>query len=188
MAHKKKIKAIENINNASAACEAAIQDGQKVAEVLLDAKVKLGEFTKAIKTEQGARTDKEGEPIITKEQMLKKLGIKNHVCQEVETLANYPQYVEMEKNRAKKQGDLPIAKNIVRSTREERKMEAQKSNPNYDPVKEEEREIIGLSNKAYILSEGIKQKKEEVKKVIANKGNPYDKFKACHDTLTEVLE
>ena len=47
-AHKAKIRAIEKLNMAIAAKQAALEDAQVVADILLDAEVKLGEMLEGI--------------------------------------------------------------------------------------------------------------------------------------------
>ena len=47
-AHKAKIRAIQKMNMAIAAKEAAIQDGQYLGDILLDAEVRLGEMLEKI--------------------------------------------------------------------------------------------------------------------------------------------
>ena len=111
-AHKAKIRAIEKVNMAVAAKEAALQDGQYMAELILDAEVRLGELLDGIdksvsklkgkdRGSKGGTTKKTLPPNIDKKQ--------SYYAQQI---ANNPDVVEEVKQTARDKGELPTAADV----------------------------------------------------------------------------
>ena len=104
-AQKAKIRAIEKTNMAIAAKEAALADAQDMADILLDAEVRLGEILEAIPQtppigfSNGNR--KSLPPDITKKQ--------SHQAQ---TLSKNPHIVEQIKTESRAFGEIPTASKV----------------------------------------------------------------------------
>jgi hypothetical protein len=108
LAHKAKIKAIEQTKMAIAAHEAALSDAQDMADILLDAEVRMGEMLKGIpKTGRTVGYGSSGgtipslPPDITKKQ--------SHVAQ---TLSRNPNVVEQAKVEAREKGEIVTASKV----------------------------------------------------------------------------
>lgn len=131
-AHKAKIRAIEKIESAHAAKGAALADAQDLGDVLLDAEAKLGEmiekipkpkFTKQINGSKERTTEKSLPPTVTKKE--------SHFAQ---TIAKNPEVVEEVKKKARDDGFIPTAQNVLKAVQkkkqEEQKSESLKDFPN----------------------------------------------------------
>lgn len=109
VAQKAKIKAIENTRMAIAAQEAALADAQDMAEILLDAEVRMGEILEAIpgkftSSQAGTRSLP---PDITKKQ--------SHQAQ---TLSKNKDIVEQVKAEARENGEIPTASKVYQIIKE----------------------------------------------------------------------
>lgn len=115
-AHKAKIRAIEKVGAALAAKEAALADGQRLADLLLDAEVRLGEMLESRPDRsyhQGTSGKMEGKgplpPGITKKQ--------SHQAQE---LASHKDIVDEVKNQARKEGTIPTSRQVHAKIKEKK--------------------------------------------------------------------
>lgn len=104
IAQKAKIRAIEQARMAVAAHEAALSDAQDMADILLDAEVRLGEILEAIPRSYplgSAGQTKTLPPDITKAQ--------SHQAQ---TLSKHPEIVEQAKAEARENGEIATATRV----------------------------------------------------------------------------
>jgi hypothetical protein len=106
IAHKAKIRAIEQARMAIAAQEAALADTQDMAEILIDAEVKMGEILGAIPQAGNTLTSTGGRkatlpPDITHKQ--------SHQAQ---TLARNKEIVEQAKAEARESGEIVTASKV----------------------------------------------------------------------------
>lgn len=106
IAHKAKIRAIEQTRMAIAAQEAALADTQDMAEILIDAEVKMGEILGAIEPEGNTLTSIGGRkpslpPDVTHKQ--------SHQAQ---TLARNKEIVEQAKAEARDNGEIVTASKV----------------------------------------------------------------------------
>lgn len=120
-AHKAKIRAIEKIDSAHIAKDAALYDAQDLADVLLDAETKLGEMLADIpnkKASSGKGTRSLPESITKKE---------SHYSQ---TIAKNPDVVEKIKVKARNEGFIPTAKDVLKAVQKTKQKEkkAKKAN------------------------------------------------------------
>lgn len=100
-AHKAKIRAIEKIQRAQAAKEAALSDAQDLGEIVLDAEVKLGEMLKAIdKTDSKLKGKDRGSKGGTTKKTLPN-GINKKQSHQAQQLAKHPETIEEIKKEAK---------------------------------------------------------------------------------------
>jgi len=113
-AHKAKIRAIQKMNMAIAAKEAAIQDGQYLGDILLDAEVRLGEMLEKIdKSDSRLRGSTKGttvKPTLPK-------GITKKQSHEAQEIARNPEAVEKTKQEARAEGRLPTSRDVLAKIR-----------------------------------------------------------------------
>lgn len=113
-AHMAKLRAIDKVGLARDAHNAALTDAQNLGEVVLRAEAKLGELLKAIPKEPGKRTDKKEEPLFTKAQRLKELGMNQTQRHHAETLASHPKAIDQVIEQAKKKEEVPTRAAVLR--------------------------------------------------------------------------
>lgn len=102
IAQKAKIRAIEKANMAVAAKEAALSDAQDMADILLDAEVKLGEILEPLADPTASREGRRQlPPDITHKQ--------SHQAQ---TLSKNRDIVEQAKSEAREAGEIPTASRV----------------------------------------------------------------------------
>jgi hypothetical protein len=115
-AQKAKIRAIEKANMALAAKEAALQDTQDIAEILLDAEVRLGEMLAQIKPEYSISSSKgtNGLPKGAAPRREKSLppGINKKQSHEAQQLSRNPDMVEQVKQEARQNGSVATARDV----------------------------------------------------------------------------
>jgi hypothetical protein len=113
-AQKAKIRAIEKANMALAAKEAALQDTQDIADILLDAEVKLGEMLKRIEPKR----DKQGSNQRTSLPSLPP-GINKKQSHEAQKLSKNPELVAAVKKEARENGTVATARDVHAKIRSE---------------------------------------------------------------------
>jgi len=89
-ADKAKIRAINKVSDSYAAKEAALSDGQDMAEALLEAETRLGVLLEGIDKKQsyeGLTSTGGRKPILPQ-------GISHKESHQAQTIANYPEVVE----------------------------------------------------------------------------------------------
>jgi len=105
-AQKAKIRAIEKTNMAVEAKEAALSDAQDMADILLDAEVKLGEILEnrpeEIRSSQGG-TSKPLPPDISK-----------RASHQAQTLSQHRDVIEQVKAEARESGEIPTANHVYK--------------------------------------------------------------------------
>jgi len=129
-AHKAKIRAIQKMNMAIAAKEAALQDGQRLGDILLDAEVRLGEMLEAI-PKQGKTKEYGSEggtiptlpPDITKKQ--------SHEAQE---LFRHGWAVEQAKKEAREEGTIPTSRDVYQKIQGKKKLMHTETHPVSDAM------------------------------------------------------
>jgi hypothetical protein len=117
VAQKAKIRAIEKANFAVAAKEAALSDAQDMADILLDAEVKLGEILAPLSDPTASRDGRRQlPPEITHKQ--------SHQAQ---TLAHNQEIVEQAKAEARETGEIPTASKVYTLIKDKTKPKAVKT-------------------------------------------------------------
>ncbi|MCH1982460.1 hypothetical protein MCG98_07765 [Ruminococcus sp. OA3] len=114
---KAEIRAIQKIQLAKEVYDQKLEEQRLLSELILDAYVKLGEFSKHIPKQSGLRSDLTSYPCgnevkKTKEQTMKDLGFSKKQTYEFETLADNKEIVEQAKQKAKEVGE-PVTKNRI---------------------------------------------------------------------------
>jgi 16S rRNA G966 N2-methylase RsmD len=124
-AHKAKIRAIEKSGMALIAKEAALIDAQDMADVLLDAEIKMGEILEAIP----ANIESSGRGTIEKKTSLPP-NVTKKQSHQAQTIAKNKEIVEKVKLEARKQGVLPTASSVytlIKSKSKTERIEAEKT-------------------------------------------------------------
>lgn len=115
-AHRAKIRAIEKTSTALAAKEAAIQDGQYLAEIILDAEVRLGELLEAIKPKPIIESSADGTinkaPLRGRKRSLPS-GMDKKQSHYAQTLAKHKDVVEQTKADAKEEGRIATSAEVI---------------------------------------------------------------------------
>jgi len=110
-AHKAKLRAIQQTEEAAAAHQAALEDGQTIAEIVLDAEAKLGEMLAGLpkpKFDKTINGSKRG----TTETL--PIGIDKKMSHEDQQIHKYPETVEQCKRKAREKGELVTSKCVLR--------------------------------------------------------------------------
>jgi N6-adenosine-specific RNA methylase IME4 len=120
-AHKARIRAIEKVASAHAAKEAALQDAQDVADLVLDAEVKLGEMLEAIDKPKfngsipgtiGRATTKSLPPEITKK-----------ISHQAQTIKRNPDIIEQVRQRVRKEKRIATAQEVYKEIKAKERQE-----------------------------------------------------------------
>ena len=110
------IRAIEKLGLGKEVRQQKLDEGQMIAEALLDAEVRLGELTREIPKASGARTDIEpcdtAVERLTKKDILADLGFNPKQAERFETLAKYPEVVAQAKAEAREADDM-VSRSLV---------------------------------------------------------------------------
>jgi len=116
-AHKAKIRAIEKTAMGYAAKQAALNDGQTMADLLLEAEARLGEIlaipSLSEKRASSAKKLATLPPTISKKE--------SHIAQ---TIAKNPDIVETVKAKAKEKGELATTKDVIKAVKQKKKEES----------------------------------------------------------------
>ena len=116
-AQKAKIRAIEKANMAFAAKEAALQDTQDIADILLDAEVKLGEMLEEIKPKYVGSIP--GTHVPKQEKTLPS-GITKKESHEAQEIAKHPDIVQQVKDEARQEGRVPTSRDVYQKIQDEK--------------------------------------------------------------------
>jgi len=108
-AQKAKIRAIEKAEMAAAAMEAALQDTQDIADILLDAEVKLGEMLEKI--EKQGKTKEYGSSGGTIPTLPS--GVTKKQSHEAQEIARHPEAVEEAKREAREEGRVATSRDVL---------------------------------------------------------------------------
>ena len=131
-AQKAKIRAIKKTDDASDAYHAALSDGQDVAEIVIDAEVKLGEILAGIDKRKSYTGFQERNPVLPP-------GIDKKTSHQAQVIKRNPKIVEQAKAAARKSGVLITAAKIIstvkQSEREKRLQEQQGAIKDLKPAK-----------------------------------------------------
>jgi hypothetical protein len=111
-AHKAKIRALEKVESSYAAKEAALKDGQDMAEILLDAEAKLGKLLKKIppKRDKQSSSNRTSLPSLPP-------GITKKESHKAQTIASNPKIIEQVKEKAEKEKRLPTSEEVYREVK-----------------------------------------------------------------------
>lgn len=114
---KAEIRAIQKIQLAKEVYDQKLEEQRLLSELIIDAYVKLGEFSKQIPKQSGLRSDltsfpQGNEVVKTKEQTMKDLGFSKKQTYEFEALADNKEVVEQVKQKAREVGE-PVTKNKI---------------------------------------------------------------------------
>lgn len=115
---KAEIRAIQKLQLAHEVYDQKLEEQRRLSELIIDASVKIGEFSKQIPTHSGLRNDltslpQGNEVRKTKEQTMKELGFNKKQTHEFETLANNKDIVETVKQEARDNNVVPTRKKIL---------------------------------------------------------------------------
>ncbi|WP_313583966.1 hypothetical protein [Lacrimispora sp.] len=115
---KAEISAIKKLELAQEVYDQKLEEQRRLSELILDASVKIGEFSKRIPRQSGKRTDltslpRGNEVVKTKEQTMKDLGFSKKQTHEFETLADNKDLVEQVKQEARENEDLPTRTRVI---------------------------------------------------------------------------
>lgn len=118
---KAEIRAITKCELAREVYDQKMDEQRMLSELILDASVKIGEFTKAIPKTQGKRQDLElrdsGVAKLkqqeTKEQKINDLGFSKKQVERFEILANNKDVVEQVKAEARENDDIPTRSRVI---------------------------------------------------------------------------
>jgi 16S rRNA G966 N2-methylase RsmD len=124
-AHKAKIRAIEKSGMALIAKEAALIDAQDMADVLLDAEIKMGEILEAIPRSESARSSRAGIS-----STVLPANVTHKQSHQAQTIAKNKEIVEKVKLEARKKGVLPTASSVytlIKSKSKTDRIEAEKT-------------------------------------------------------------
>lgn len=105
------MRAINRLELAQEVREQKLAEAQDIAEVVLDAEVKLGQLIAAMPTKQGARTDIElmdnsVDKSQSKKAALETIGFNQKQAERLETLAKHPEIVAQAKVETREQNDI----------------------------------------------------------------------------------
>lgn len=103
---KAKIKAIQKTSLAKGAYDAALLDGQNIAEIVVDAEVKLGEFLGGIPKEKRCTSSGGSTPTLPK-------GITHKQSFQAQEINRNPIVVESVKHKAREKGELVTSHKIL---------------------------------------------------------------------------
>lgn len=115
---KAEIGAIKKLKLAQEVYDQKLEEQRRLSELILDAGVKIGEFSKQIPRQSGLRSDitlysQDDKVVKTKEQAMRELGFNRNQTYEFETLANNRDLVEKVKQEAKDNNELPTRGKII---------------------------------------------------------------------------
>ncbi len=117
-AHRARLRAIDKIPDAQDFKVASLQDGQKLAELVLEAEAKLGEMLAAIEPKYsiGYSEGTNGLPAGASPRREPSLppGITKKESHQAQTIASHPEAVEQVKVRAREEGRIPTAQEVYR--------------------------------------------------------------------------
>lgn len=104
------IRAIKKVELAKEVHEQKLEEGQEIAEAVLDAEVKIGELTREMDKSKGGRpaktTDTDVHSLAIKAKQLSEIGISEKQKQRYENLAAHPKEVEAAKKEAREQNRI----------------------------------------------------------------------------------
>ena len=121
------IRAIQNLKLAQEVYDQKMEEQHQLAELILDASVKLGEFTRALPKADSGRPKNMGTAAHifpqTKNQTLEDLGFSRRQVSRFETLAANQDLVEQVKTEARATGEIPTRTKVLNFAQERRKLE-----------------------------------------------------------------
>lgn len=117
------IRAIRRADLAKEVYDQKIEEQNQLASLILDAYMKLGEFTKQLPTAQGTRTDLEKSGLCTtgvtrleesKGEAISALGFSRAQVSRFEAMASHPEIVEQVKAEARERGKAPTQTEVLK--------------------------------------------------------------------------
>ena len=121
-AERAHLRAMQKIGAANEDRLKVLAKAQKMAEVVLDAEVRLGTLISEMTTEQGKRTDLElGLMYETKSEAIEQIGISKAQANRYELLAKHPEIVNKAKIDARNIGEIVNQTTILRAISESKK-------------------------------------------------------------------
>ena len=151
------IRAIKKVELAKEVHEQKLEEGQEIAEAVLDAEVKIGELTSKMKKAQGfaSSISDNGVPNATKQKQLEKIGITEKRKQRYEALAAHPDTVEKAKADARAEGRIVTRQDVLN-----RIITPQKKNPLKEVSKEAWRNHMKVEISPIVDLEDVKKDQE----------------------------
>jgi len=123
---KAEIRAMKKLDIAKEVREQKKEEAQNLAELLIDAEVRIGQLTKLIEPSKGLRTDLElSNSAVTrsKKEQLENLGFSKMDTSRFEQLADNPESVEMAKEKAKENNEVINRTAILKEIQDIKKAE-----------------------------------------------------------------
>lgn len=140
-AMKAEIRAIEKLRLAQEVYEQKKAELRTISELILDASVRIGEFTKTLpKANKGNQytgkmvIDSTVYNQIPKQAAVQDLGFTQREVSRFETLASNKDLVEQEKAAAREEGRLPTRTNILDMARERKQMQERKEKEDFKQI------------------------------------------------------
>ena len=129
IAMKAEIRAIDKLKLAEDVHQQKKDEAAIIAELILDAEVRMGELLKELPKKPGKRTDLQppdsgGDGSETKKEVIENLGLSEKQAERLETLAENPEIVEQVKAEARETGDIPTRAQVLEKAAKKKKGEA----------------------------------------------------------------
>ena len=113
------IRAIDRVDLGEAVYQEKLREAQDLAEVVLDAEVRVGELSSQIPTVPGKRTDlpKDNTVPKSKKEIIEEAGFSKKQIQRFEVLAKNPVAVEQAKAEARKSGTIVTRESVLQKVK-----------------------------------------------------------------------
>ena len=112
------IRAIKRADLAKEVYDMKIEEQNRLAALILDASVKLGEFSKQLPTSSGGRPSKTTDTCVessrTKRDQIIELGLHPKQAERYEAMASHPEIVEQVKAEARERGEAPTQTEVLK--------------------------------------------------------------------------
>lgn len=159
------IRAIDKVQLAKEVRQQKQDEARMLSEALLDAEKRIGELTRAIPQNKGARTDIKphdssvGRFEKTKSEVITDLGLTQKQVERFEILANNPDVVEQVKQEARENDDIPTRTRVIDIVQQRKRERSEKTEVSSALYKQFHNSLFGILTlniyKADVLSDWI---------------------------------